>query len=418
MTSSQDDTKVYEELYTFLQSDRSDLRISALDAVLSIRDAEDMGKLMRVDGIVSSLVKSCSHPDPVGVKAIQALSYLSSNSGSYENQCIEDLIDAGALPRLTELCLTPPSTTKDWKKRVNYSMGLLANMTRTERGSVDFVGRLLPDEAVKKSDVIEEKGPKVSMELLLSRFLSDRFISDEELLSEKDEEQQNNRDSQYDDPYQHFAAVLMNSTQTEVGKKFLLKLNYNNNKNDATAKKSSSSIFELILPQLRSKNPIRRRGIAGTIKNCCIDSNSAWWLLNEVNLMKHILYPLAGPEELTVDEKRGLDPDLWLDGPEKVRELDDFARLYLVDSILLLCASGRKSRETIRLARTYVILKLADMVEENEEVTDSINECVQYLRRDEEGTREGSSDDWMNKPDKKLITASGAVGKVDYDDVD
>merc|ERR1719296_551083 len=67
-------------------------------------------------------------------------------------------------------------------------------------------------------------------------------------------------------------------------------------------------------------------------------------------------------------------------------------RLFLVEAILLLCATGRRSRETLRVQRTYVILKMADMVEETEDVSEKINECVQFLRRDEEGMEEGSSD--------------------------
>ena len=93
-----------------------------------------------------------------------------------------------------------------------------------------------------------------------------------------------------------------------------------------------------------------------------------------------------------------------------------------MESILLLCATGRKSRDTVRLARTYVILKWADMVEEEEGVSERINECVQYLRRDEEGTYDGSSDDlvYKKKALKALPASSSAatVGQVDYDDVD
>ena len=102
---------------------------------------------------------------------------------------------------------------------------------------------------------------------------------------------------------------------------------------------------------------------------------------------------------------------------QKVRETGDYTRLYLVDSTLLLCALGRKLRKTTQLARTYEVLKLADMLEGNEEVTNNIKECVQYLRRDEEGTLEGNSNNWTQKPVKELITSLGEK-VVGYDDVD
>jgi hypothetical protein len=205
---------------------------------------------------------------------------------------------------------------------------------------------------------------------------------------------------EYYDPYQHVAAVIMNITQLERGRDFLMKLSSSNgasssSSEDATTKIQSTTTSHLqsILPQLTSPNPARRRGIAGTLKNCCFSQDSIWWLLNVVHIDKSLLMTLAGPEELTIDEKVGLDPDYWLLGPQKHREPDALVRLYVVEAILLLLSSGgRRARETLRERRTYIIIKLADMVEEDEEVSERLFECVQYLRRDEEGTEEGSSD--------------------------
>jgi hypothetical protein len=183
----------------------------------------------------------------------------------------------------------------------------------------------------------------------------------------------------------------MNITQLESGRKFLMKLIHKQS-GPSDDKSNSSSHLQLILPELNSPNVHRRRGIAGTMKNCCFSQDSTWWLLNVVHLDKALLLPLAGPEELSIDEKVGLDPDYWLTGPSKVREPDGLVRQSLVEAILLLLASGRQYRDTLRQRRTYVIIKMADMVEENEEISERMNECVQYLRRDEEGEEEGSSD--------------------------
>ena len=400
--ASVDDQQVFKDLLEFLNSPRADVRVAAIEAILSTKD---VAKLIQ-HNFVAPLVKSCSHPHPVGCKALQALLYLTS--GPSESQCVEDLLDAGAMGRLTEICLSS-GANESWKKRVNFSMALLANMTRTERGAVELVGRTLPDEAVKEIANGEKLPTKPALELLLSRFLNDSYVDDAEA---EDIEDPAERDSLHHDPFQHFGAVLMNSTQTEAGRRFLLKLQH---RSDG----STSCLLHALLPYLKSKNPVRRRGVAGTVKNCCLETDSAWWLLNELQIVKHILYPLAGPEELDVDEKRGLDPDLWLEGPDKVREPDHFARLYLVESLLLLCATGRKSRETIRLAKTYVILKWADMVEEQEDISERINECVQYLRRDEQGMPEGSSDELVEKAFLPVSSSSAeTVGSLDFDDVD
>jgi hypothetical protein len=204
---------------------------------------------------------------------------------------------------------------------------------------------------------------------------------------------------EYYDPYQHVAAVIMNITQLDTGREFLMRLVHSEKKENSSSSSNnnkkntqSTSHLQSLLPQLNSPNLHRRQGIAGTLKNCCFSQDSIWWLLNVVHMDKSLLLLLAGPEELDIDEKVGLDPDYWLLGPQKVREPDSLVRLYVTEALLLLLASGRRARETLRERRMYVIIKLADMVEENEEVSERMLECVQYLRRDEEGTEEGSSD--------------------------
>lgn len=309
-----------------------------------------------------------------------------------------------------------------WKKRVNFAMAILANLTRIEEGAVELVGKTLPEKAVAPEELTEEEREKLPtkplLELMLSRFLREEFVD----ISEEKEEMkgslvvagdESHLHSDHRDPYQHFAAVLMNCTQTEAARKFVLKIRRKDDNDE-----NPTSVFQAIFSQLRSPNKIRRRGIAGTVRNCCLEKEAAWWFLNIVKLTKHILYPLAGPEELDLDEKKGLDPDLWLEGPDKVREPDPTTRLFLVESILLLCASGRKSRETLRLERVYVILKWADMVEEKEEVSERINECVQFLRRDEEGTPEGSSDAMIEKALKPTTALEITMKNENYDDVD
>ena len=128
-------------------------------------------------------------------------------------------------------------------------------------------------------------------------------------------------------------------------------------------------------------------------RNCCLDTKeAAWWLLNICKILTPLLMPLMGPEELTFDDKKGMDPDLWLDGPDQVRDIDEITRLYCVEGVLALLATGRASRKTIRMAKTYTVLKTCDLAEPSEEVSEKISECVNFLRRDEEGSKEGSSD--------------------------
>ena len=437
--------QVYEDLKGFLTSDRVDVRKAATEAILHIaHDEEHRQKILQhSDGdLLQCVVRNCSYDDggvskdavSIPVNALHALVYFSS-FGTTANGYIDILVESNMISRLLEIVLNSnPSKSSEnsltcqeaLRSKVNFAMALMANLNRIEKGAVDLVGRTLPEEAVASSEMSTDTlEVKVTMDLLLDRYLNPSFVQNlpssggeldvDDLTVEK-------LDSQAFDPYQHFAAVLMNTTQTEQGRKFLLQLHY------TTEGEEGTSIFQRILPQLKSANPIRRRGTAGTIRNICLDKDASWWLLNIVQVSKDILYPLAGPEELDVNEKQGLHPDLWLEGPDKKRESDQQTRLYLVESILLLCSSGRRSRERLRLDRAYVILKWADMVEESEEISECINECVQYLRRDEEGTEEGSSDALVANAYKRILESTTASkpslgghrddGDGDYDVID
>ncbi|KAL7534083.1 hypothetical protein ACHAWF_004716 [Thalassiosira exigua] len=333
-----------------------------------------------------------------------------------------------------------------WRRRVNFACALLANATRTERGAAEFVGYSLPEEAVPSSvggnDDDDEGGEekkekpdssKPAAALLLARFLNPAFVdaskamegdasadSDDEFDSDSEDElpeatsadaseparvRPTSKDEESYDPYQYLAAVMTNVAQLETGRDFLMRLIYPQKKalslesideaegeSGGNEKVTATSHLQSLLPHLRSPNVRRRRGVAGAIKNCCFSRDSEWWLLHVVRIDKHLLTSLAGPEELDVEEKVGLDPDYWLLGPKKVREPDAEVRLRAVEALLLLLASGRRARDALRERRTYVIIKLADMVEEDERVSERMLECVQYLRRDEEGSEEGSSD--------------------------
>ena len=384
--------------------------------------------------------------------ALQTLLYATSASEELTNAVVDQLLDHKAVGRLVELVLDLPGNTKTLskssKKIVNTALAILANLTRTEKGALELVGTTLPDEAVYNTNDInsDESETKVSetnnadedkhvrikasMELLLDRFLRNQPEKNNPLVDFSVLEP-NEWDAALclSDPYQHFAALLMNATQVKAGRKFVTRIP----KGDEPL-----SVLQRLLPVLREKNnsqhsnPFRRRGIAGMVRNCCLDTKeAAWWLLNICKVLTPILMPLMGPEELAFDDKKGMDPDLWLDGPDRVREFDETTRLYCVESVLALLATGRASRKTIRTAKTYTILKTCDLAEPSEEVSDKICECVNFLRRDEQGSREGSSDQQVygevedeEEADRKTVAGlleaspSATIAPPTYEDFD
>jgi hypothetical protein len=422
-----DERHYYNDWKEFLVSDRTDLRLAAVTAVLEVKE-EDYSKLIEL-GFVPLLAKNANHGDvSVSEKSLQAIVAMSSR-GPTANRCVHDLMtECAGISRMIEIVLSAhknnnnnsiasqASGTPEYRV-VNWAMALLANMTRTEEGAVELVGRSLPEHAVKSSDTASTTSePKYTLDLLLHRFMDESWIQRTDNIENTPypEMTLEQLDSNAQDPYQHFAAVLQNATQTEAGRKFVLQIHNNHTPQFSISASSASSsvcVLQKLLPQLRfSKNPLRRRGIAGTVRNC-IDRDNAWWLLHEIRIVKYLLYPLAGPEHLELDEKQGLDPDVWMEGPDKIREPDRDARRFLVEAILLLCTAGRKSREQLRLERVYVILKMADMVEEDEQISELIYDCVNYLRRDEHGEVEGSSDAFVENAYRKVASAAaGLVG--------
>jgi len=338
------DEDIFKDVIGFLQSERPDLRLAASEAVLQITERDAMSSLVR-HGVIKPLCRLASRAnEPSGTLALEALVQLSSR-GTSIHQCIEDILGSGGINRMAEIALTQGDSDGKWRKRVNYALALLANMTRTERGAVELCGFTMPTEAVAIADaenVIEEEQraklpSKPTMALLTAMFLNKSYITEENKPIQKnniqdhnDDENENERSIEElavctNDPFQHFAAILMNATQVEQGRRFVMRIHREQDK-----AKKGVSMLERLLPELKSSNPIRRRGIAGTLKNCCFEKDASWWLINEVDIIPKLLYPLAGPEELSVEEKRGMDPDLWLEGPDKVREPDQVTRLLLV----------------------------------------------------------------------------------------
>ncbi|CAB9527737.1 DNA-binding protein HGH1 [Seminavis robusta] len=188
--ANKDESQMYQDLTGFLVAERVDLRLAATEAVLQVRDAEGMEKMI-ANGLVKPLAKNFNHSNPtIGVNALQAMVLISSNS-STSHKCLEELLLAGGINRVMEVILSapPPATTTtndnnplvEWKKRVNFALAILANLTRDEVGAVELVGKTLPEKAVAPEALTPEEREKLPtkplLELMLSRFLRDEFCS-------------------------------------------------------------------------------------------------------------------------------------------------------------------------------------------------------------------------------------------------
>ena len=164
--------------------ERADLRKAASEAVLQVTDHGSMASLIKYGAIAplcrlaSRSTSTTGEDEASGITALEALVQLSSQ-GTSINQCIEDILNSGGINRMTEIALTPPCSSKknnpksveSWRKRVNFSLALLANMTRTERGAVDLCGYSMPEEVVHVQDEIKNEEEEIPESCNIDKYI-------------------------------------------------------------------------------------------------------------------------------------------------------------------------------------------------------------------------------------------------------
>lgn len=144
-----------------------------------------------------------------------------------------------------------------------------------------------------------------------------------------------------------------------------------------------------LIPFTECESTFRRTGVASTIKNALfeIDSHERLVMENDdpdsVNLLPHILLPLAGPEDLREDEMFALPDELQLLPPDKKRDPDNNILKTYVESLLLLCTT-RTLREYLREKGVYGLIRALHEATEDEDLQDVCDRLVQMLMRDEE----------------------------------
>ncbi|XP_010257213.1 PREDICTED: protein HGH1 homolog isoform X2 [Nelumbo nucifera] len=77
-----------------------------------------------------------------------------------------------------------------------------------------------------------------------------------------------------EDPFEHVASILVNISKMEVGRKILLD--------------PKRGLLKQIIRQFDSASPLRRKGVSGTIRNCCFEAEKQ---LQNLLLMSEFLWP-------------------------------------------------------------------------------------------------------------------------------
>lgn len=122
--------------------------------------------------------------------------------------------------------------------------------------------------------------------------------------------------------------------------------------------KSETRLLPRLLPFIYHETSLlRRRGIAGLLKNICFDTSLHEWLFSaDIDVLPFILLPLAGPEEFDEETNEKLPIELQFLDPDKKREADPDIRVTLLESLAQLCAT-RNGRNYLRDKCAYEILR-------------------------------------------------------------
>nr|XP_018915455.1 PREDICTED: protein HGH1 homolog [Bemisia tabaci] len=132
------------------------------------------------------------------------------------------------------------------------------------------------------------------------------------------------------------------------------------------------------------KSEIRKSGVVTLIKNCCFDQEHHEWLLSpEVEILPHLLLPLAGPEQFDDEDNEKLPVDLQYLPETKMREPNPSIRKCLLEALLKLCAT-KTCRTILRDCNTYIILRELHKWEKDSETLLACENVVDILIRTEE----------------------------------
>jgi len=150
-----------------------------------------------------------------------------------------------------------------------------------------------------------------------------------------------------------------------------------------------------IVPFTEHKDTICRGGVAYTIKNCVFHASAHQAILSPdadevtvppsttvapgIDALPYILLPLAGPEELDLEDQEKLPSALQFLPPTKKREPDSVLRLTHVETLLLLCTT-RWARDFLRANGVYEIIRATHSEETVDKVSEHIERLVQLIK--------------------------------------
>ncbi|KDP41187.1 hypothetical protein JCGZ_15594 [Jatropha curcas] len=223
-----------EELVGFLSASSPPVQKAAVDIVRDLTGSEDgLLSLSKYANIVlPSLSRLLSRKKEVSEPAAEALVNLSQNSN-----LATKMVETGMIQMAMDLLYKPDSSI------TRLLVMLLVNLTQLDAG----IQSLLQTDDEKMQGLFVMK--------LVRSFC--RTSSETR-----------------DNPFDHVGSILVNISKKEAGRKMLLD--------------PKRGLLKQILRQSDSTSPLRRKGVSGTIRNCCFEAENE---LQDLLLISEFLWP-------------------------------------------------------------------------------------------------------------------------------
>eukprot|EP01112_Ceratiomyxa_fruticulosa_P014261 TRINITY_DN4071_c0_g1_i1.p1 TRINITY_DN4071_c0_g1~~TRINITY_DN4071_c0_g1_i1.p1 ORF type:complete len:361 (-),score=82.04 TRINITY_DN4071_c0_g1_i1:36-1118(-) len=336
------------EIVPFLSDPKFEVRLLALQNLTDWTNDQATREVLKGTEVIKSLSRLIEDTYPIPRHALTCLINLSE-----DRELLAQMLKRSDLFENVVNCASDPKMNKGL---ADMYLMLLSNLTREKEGCMKLIGA-------------NSKAPGLLVLKLVGAFCNNEKEGEELTWA---------------------TTVLMNVTQTEEGRAVMI----------------DRKIILDILPFLRHKNILIRRGVVGMLRNCCFASGKHPLLLSpEISILTHILLPLRGTDVLSEDDMKGLPVELHnhMLSPTHTREEDKNCVKLLVEIILLLTAT-RSSREFLRASNVYVVIReLSKFMQskgyEDEEFSEMVLKIVEVLVNEEAKHQPEEGDVLEKKPE-------------------
>ncbi|XP_074274575.1 uncharacterized protein LOC141598729 isoform X2 [Silene latifolia] len=308
-----------EELIDFLSSPSPPVKRAAVDIVRGLTGSEDgMQSLAKYSKILlTKLSHLLGDPKEVSEPAAESLINLSQNS-----DLAGEMISLGLVNTAMEILYKPECPIK------RLLVMLLVNLTQLDAG----ISSLLQIENEKVHGLYVMK--------LVRSFCR-------------------TPDERQGDPFEHVGSILINLSKKEAGREVLLD--------------PKRGLLKQIIMQFDSPSLLRKRGVAGTIRNCCFDAETKLpnLLLTSEFLWPALLLPVAGNKVYSQEDTSKMPSELASAlSIEREPVTDTEVRVQAIEAIYLIVLqeAGRRAFWSINGPR---ILQLGYEDEEDPKVMEA-----------------------------------------------